>query len=188
MNELNKLLEKAANKDQVAFHRLYQEVSPRLLSLSLRLMNYDHEAAEEVLQEAFIKIWNKADKFDTAKGSAMSWMGTVVRNQSFDRLRSYKSRPELVEEGDFETLDYAAKGPQPELQNFHRQQLAMFKEMLDKLPAQQKECVTQSLIHGYSHAEIAEHMDVPLGTIKSWLRRNLAEFQDVMADRDSFGF
>ena len=188
MNNLNTLLTKAAKNDQSAFQALYKEASPKLLSLSLRLMNYDKEAAEEVLQEAFIKIWNNAAKFDTEKGVAMAWMSTIVRNQSFDRLRSYKSRPDLVEEGDFETLEYAANELQPEKQNFYKQQLAVFKDMLDQLPTEQQEVVSQSLIEGYSHSEIAENMQLPLGTVKSWLRRNLADFQKVMADKDAFGF
>ncbi len=188
MNNLNKLLAKAAKNDQSAFQALYKEASPKLLSLSLRLMNYDNEAAEEVLQEAFIKIWNNAAKFDTEKGAAMAWMGTIVRNQSFDRLRSYKSRPELVEEGDFETVEYTASEPQPEQQNFYKEQLAVFKAVLDQLPTQQKQVVTQSLIEGYSHSEISENMQLPLGTVKSWLRRNLDEIQKLMADKEAFGF
>ncbi|MGK0271115.1 MAG: RNA polymerase sigma-70 factor (ECF subfamily) [Cocleimonas sp.] len=188
MNNLNTLLAKAAKKDQSAFQALYKDASPKLFALSLRLVNYDKETAEEILQEAFIKIWNKADKFDTDKGSAMSWMSTVVRNQAFDRLRSYKSRPQLVEESDYETLDYTANELQPEQQSFQRQQLAVFKEMLDKLPPKQQECVTQSLVQGYSHSEISERMELPLGTVKAWLRRNLKEFQEGMADRNSFGF
>ena len=188
MNHLNALLAKAAKKDQTAFEALYQEASPKLFSLSLRLMNYDNEAAEEVLQEAFIKIWNKADKFNTDKGAAMTWMGTIVRNQSFDRLRSYKSRPELVEEGDYETIHYASSQLQPEQKNFEREQLAVFKKMLDSLPAKQQKCVTLSLIEGYSHSQIAEKLQLPIGTIKSWLRRNLNEFKERMADKESFGF
>ena len=188
MNNLNALLAKAAKNDDAAFQALYKEASPKLLSLSLRLMNYDKEAAEEVVQEAFIKIWNKAEKFDAEKGAAMSWMGTIVRNQSFDRLRSYKSRPELVEEGDFETIEYAANGLQPEQQNFYKEQLTVFKKMLDKLPSEQQAVVSQSLIEGYSHSEIAESLQLPLGTVKSWLRRNLNDFQKVMADKDAFGF
>lgn len=187
MTNYNQLLNQVANKDQAALQTLYKEVSPRLFSLALRSMNYDNEAAEDVLQEAFIKIWNKADKFDSGKGPSMAWMGRIVRNQAFDRLRSYKSRPDLVEEGDYETLDYSAKELQPEQLSYQNQQLAVFKKMLDKLPLKQQECVTQSLIQGYSHSQIAERMQLPIGTVKSWLRRNLKEFQDGMADRDSFG-
>ena len=188
MNPLNTLLIKAAKQDQAAFQKLYTEVSPKLFSLCLRLVNYDNETAEEILQEAFIKIWNKADKFDAEKGNAMAWMGTIVRNQTFDRLRSYKSRHELVEEAEYETIEYAANELQPEQKLLYRQQISTFKYLLDDLPANQRECITHSLVYGRSHSQIAEEMDVPLGTVKAWLRRNIRVIQDVMSDTNAYGF
>ena len=188
MNPINTLLVKTANNDQVAFEQLYKEASPKLFSLCLRLVNYDNETAEEILQEAFIKIWNKAANYDAEKGSAMAWMGTVVRNQAFDRLRSYKSRPELVQEADYESLEYAAKELQPEQQNLYAQQIEVFKQMLENLPENQRECITHSVVYGRSHAEIAETMQVPLGTVKAWLRRNMSVIQEAMSDTTSYGF
>ena len=187
MNPLNTLLVKASNNNQAAFQQLYKESSPKLFALCLRLVNYDNETAEEILQEAFIKIWNKADKFDSEKGNAMAWMGTIVRNQTFDRLRSYKSRPELVEEADYETIEYTASGLQPEQKQLYTQQIAMFKQMLDDLPVNQRECVTHSVVYGRSHSEIAEEMNVPLGTVKAWLRRNMRVIQEVMSDTSAYG-
>lgn len=187
MNPINTLLLKAAKQDQAAFQKLYTEVSPKLFALCLRLVNYDNEAAEEILQEAFIKIWNKADKFDAEKGNAMAWMGTIVRNQTFDRLRSYKSRPELVEETEYETIEYTANELQPEQKLMYRQQIAKFKQTLDILPENQRECITHSLVYGRSHSQIAEEMNVPLGTVKAWLRRNIKVIQDVMSDTNAYG-
>ncbi len=187
MNPINTLLLKAAKQDQAAFHKLYKEVSPKLFALCLRLVNYDNEAAEEILQEAFIKIWNKANKFDAEKGNAMAWMATIVRNQTFDRLRSYKSRPELVEETEYETIEYTANELQPEQKLMYRQQIAKFKQTLDDLPENQRECITHSLVYGRSHSQIAEEMDVPLGTVKAWLRRNIKVIQEVMSDTDAYG-
>jgi len=187
MNPLNILLVKAAQNDQAAFQQLYQEASPKLLALSLRYMNYDNEGAEDVLQEAFIKIWNKADKFDSSKGLAMTWMARVVRNQAFDRLRSYKSRPELVEEADYESIEYRAKDLEPELQNSHTQQISVFNEVMETLPENQRECVTQSLVYGRSHSEIADRMQIPLGTVKAWLRRNLRIIREEMSDTTAYG-
>ncbi|MEB8434209.1 sigma-70 family RNA polymerase sigma factor [Cocleimonas sp. KMM 6892] len=187
MNPLNTLLQKAATQNQAAFQQLYTEVSPKLFALCLRLVNYDNEAAEEILQEAFIKIWNKADKFDVEKGNAMAWMSTIVRNQTFDRLRSYKSRPELVEETEYETIEYTANDLQPEQKLLYRQQIAKFKDMLDELPANQRECITHSIVYGRSHSQIADEMNVPLGTVKAWLRRNIKVIQDVMSDTDAYG-
>lgn len=187
MNPLNTLLKKTASNDQAAFQQLYKETSPKLFSLCLRLVNFDNETAEEILQEAFIKIWEKAEKFDAEKGSALAWMGTIVRNQTFDRLRSYKSRPELVEEGDYETIEYTAKDLQPELQHSHSEQIAAFKAMLEELPENQRECVTHSVVYGRSHSEISELMRVPLGTVKAWLRRNMAMIKEAMSDENDWG-
>jgi len=188
MNNLDTLLIQAAKKDQQAFQKLYQATSSKLFSLCLRLMKYDNEAAEEVLQEAFIKIWNKADKYNPNSGAAMTWMGTIVRNQSFDRLRSYKSRPVLVEEAEFEGVEYTTKDLQPEQQNSQREQLVVFKQILEKFPQQQQEVITQSLVKGYSHSEIAENTQLPLGTIKSWLRRSLKEIKGAMIDKESLSY
>ena len=187
MNTQNELLLQAAQNNQAAFQQLYKETSPKLFSLSLRLVNYDNETAEDILQEAFIKIWNKADKFNAEKGSAMSWMSTVVRNQAFDRLRSYKSRPQLVEELDFETAEYTSQQLQPEQQYSHSEQIAVFKEILENLPENQRECVTHSVVYGRSHSEIAGLMQIPLGTVKAWLRRNMSIIQDTMSDRTAYG-
>jgi len=188
MNNLDKLLIQAAKKDPQAFQTLYETTSPKLFALALHLMKYDNEAAEEVLQEAFIKIWNKADKFNANSGSAVTWMRTIVRNQSFDRLRSYKSRPELVEEAEFEGVEYTSNDLQPEQQNSQQEQLALFKQMLEQFSPQQQEVITQSLIKGYSHSEIAENTQLPLGTIKSWLKRCLTEIREAMADKEYIGF
>lgn len=188
MNTLNILLAKAAKNDQVAFQQLYKEASPKLFALSLRLMNQDHGAAEEVLQEAFIKIWNKADKYEADKGQAMTWMSRVVRNQAFDRLRSYKSRPVLVEELDHDIIENTSKDAEPEQQNSHAEQLLVFKEILESLPKKQRECVTHSLVYGRSHSEIAEEMQIPLGTVKAWLRRNIKIIQETMSDTTAYGY
>ena len=177
MNDLNQLLLKVANKDQAAFAQLYQESAPKLLSLILNLVNQDHARAEDILQDAFIKIWNKADKYQSSKGSAISWMITVVRNQSFDYFRSVKSRPELVEEGDFEGIEYAAQHSNPDTLSIQAEQMAIFKSLLENLPELQQQAITQSLIYGYSHTEIADKLEVPLGTVKAWIRRNLTHFQ-----------
>lgn len=186
MHTLNALLMETAQNNSTAFKQLYTETSPKLFSLCLRLVNYDNETAEDVLQEAYIKIWNKAEKFNAEKGNALSWMGRVVRNQAFDRLRSYKSRPELVEEADFETIEYSSKDEQPEQCYSHFEQVSLFKEMLESLPEKQRECITQSIVYGRSHAEIAVMMQVPLGTVKAWIRRNMRVLQETMLDNAAY--
>ena len=184
---LNKLLVETSNNDNSAFQKLYKKASPKLFSLSLRLMAYDNEAAEEVLQEAFIKIWNKADKYSPDQGLAIAWMGRIVRNQAFDRLRSYKSRPELIQEADYVTIEYMTKDLEPELQNSYTQQISIFKQLLEKLPKKQQECITNSVVYGLSHSEIAKKMKIPLGTVKSCINRNMKDIKDAMSDPRAFG-
>ena len=187
MNNVNELFAKVTKKDARAFEALYKETSPKLHALCLRLLNYDQETAEDVLQEAFVKIWSKADKYNAGKGSAITWMGTVVRNQAFDRLRSYRSRPELTEESEYEGLEYASLDLDLENQRSYAEQLTLFKKLLENLPEIQQQVVTQSLVYGYTHTEISEDLKLPLGTVKAWLRRNVRLFKEHMTDCEKLG-
>lgn len=180
MNSLNQLLIKAAAKDQFAFQKLYEESYPRLFQLSLRYSNYSKETAEEVLQEAFIKIWNKADKFDAEKALAITWMSRIVRNQALDKLRSLKSRPVTEEYGEYEGLEYAAKDLPPEEASIQGQRLSSIKHLLDELPEKQRQCLSLSMIYGYTHDEIAREAQIPLGTVKSHIRRTLNKFRESL--------
>ena len=182
MNTLSELLIKIANnKDQQAFELLYKETSPRLMKLSLRFVNYDQEAAEEVLQEAFIKIWTKADQYKIGQAKAITWMGTIVRNQAFDRLRSHKSRPLLEQPEEFESLEYTAENESQEQTQSHSEKIALFKNILKDLPEIQQKVVEQSVVHGYTNQEISECLRLPLGTVKTWLRRNMAIIKEHMS-------
>lgn len=173
MSDFHSVFADVAKKDPIAFETLYRDTSPKLFALCLHILNYDNETAEEVLQEAYIKIWNKAERYNPKKGSPLAWMSTVARNQAFDRLRSYKYRPQLTQELAYESSEYAS----PDLgfveKKSHAEQITFFKEQLEKLPEIQQQAITQSLIYGYTHDEISKELKVPLGTIKSWLRRNL---------------
>lgn len=177
MNTLNELLLKTAKRDQKAFRELYQQVSPRLFQLSLRYSNYDQAAAEDVLQEAFVKIWNKADTFNADKAAATTWMSHIVRNQALDKLRSYKSRPVLVEHDEYEGVEYASHDLTPDQQGAQTQRLDCLKKMIDALPQKQRQCLTLSMIHGFTHEEIADETQIPLGTVKSHIRRTLEKFR-----------
>ena len=187
MDALNDLLLKTAQKDQAAFAQLYTETAPKLKLMCLFLVNNDNETAEDILQEAFIKIWNKAEKYDASKGMPLTWMRTIVRNQTYDLFRSQKSRPELTEEGDYEGIEYAATDLSLDRENGQHHQLTIFNELLEKLPELHQQVVTQSLVYGYSHSEIAEKLQLPLGTVKAWLRRSLKIFQEKMSAEEAYG-
>ena len=189
MKHLNQLLKQVSDKDHKAFEQLYRESSPKLLALTMRLVNQNQEMAEDILQDAFIKIWNKAEQYDDSNGSAMAWMTRLVRNQAYDTFRSAKaiSRPVLVKEGDFEGLEYTSKDSMPDALLSQSEQLTIFKSLLENLPEVQKNAVMQSLVYGYSHPEIAERLGVPLGTVKAWLRRNMMLFQKHLSKQACLG-
>ena len=106
------LLQKTAQGDQLAFKKLYEETSPKLMSLCLRLMRTE-ALAEDVLQEGFIKVWQKADTFTPGKGKALTWMSTVIRNKGLDKLRSLKTKAAETEI-QYEGLEFSSPDLQPD--------------------------------------------------------------------------
>ena len=171
MNDLNQLLELTAHKDQAAFKRLYDQTSPRLFSIAKRIMERE-SLAEEVLQEAYIKIWDKAERYNSSKGHALAWMTVITRNTALDTLKSLSVRPEEVETV-YEGSPYVASdiNLSPENRIDYLKQLKQTDERLNALQAEQKQCIIFSHFYGYSHQELSEILEKPLGTIKSWIRR-----------------
>jgi len=172
------LLKKTAQGDQLAFKQLYEQASPRLMSLSLRLMKTE-ALAEDVLQEGFIKIWDKADTYTSSKGKAITWMSTIVRNKGLDKLRSLKTKPTETEI-EYEGVEFASSELKPDdLQNMS-QDIQSLMACMDKLKPDQKECILLSYYYGHTNQELADKLDKPLGTIKAWIRRGLEDLRPCM--------
>jgi len=171
MKDLNQLLKLSAEKDQVAFKRLYEQTSPKLYSLALLFMGRP-SLAEEVLQESYIKIWNKADRYDPSKANALTWMSVVTRNTSLDTKRSFSRKPEEVE-STYEGEDFVAGDINLGLDTsieFEEKMKGMDRR-LNKLNPEQRKCIIFSYFYGYTHQELSDMMGKPLGTIKSWIKR-----------------
>jgi len=170
------LLLATAAGDRRAFERLYRIAAPRLLAVALRLLN-DQGAAEDVLQECFVIVWQRADTFRPDRASAMTWMHAIVRHRSLDRLRS---RPrETAFDDDAEGNDRIASlpdgRPDPEQRLADAQGEGRAARMLERLPGHYRQALTLAYRAGLSHSEIATQLGVPLGTAKSWVRRGLEE-------------
>lgn len=162
--------------DRAAFARLYRATAPRLLSVALRLLT-DRATAEDVLQECFVIVWQRADTFAPERASAMTWMHAIVRHRCLDRLRS---RPrETTYDGTEERMDPIANlpdgRPDPEQSLAEAQGEGRAARMLERLPGHYRQALTLAYRTGLSHSEIATHLGVPLGTAKSWVRRGLEE-------------
>ena len=172
------LLQKCAGRDQLAFKKLYEEASPKLLSLCLRLLQ-DRQLAEDVLQEGFIKIWDKADTYTPGKGKAMTWMATVVRNKALDKLRSLKTKAAETEV-QYEGLEFASVDLEPESLETLSQDMQGLMECLKSLKPAQRECILLSYYYGHTHQELSDKLGKPLGTIKAWIRRGLEDLRPCL--------
>lgn len=170
------LLVAIAAGDRRAFRRLYDATSPYLLAILIRRMGR-REAAEDVLQDCYVKIWQSAASFDRARGPAMAWLATVVRNKAIDAMRA--RRPE--ESGiDVET-ELALRpdpGADPSRDAEAADDLARLQRALSGLPLPMQQSVLLTHHSGYTQQECARLMRAPLGTVKSWVRRGLEQLRN----------
>lgn len=162
------LLQKVANGDLAAFRSLYDDVGSVVLAISRRILR-DSQAAEDAAQEAFVRIWRSAGKFDPARGTALSWIGTIARNAALDQLPR-NAPAEMLEVAD--TIEFASVAVEPPD--------ARLGQCLGQLPRDHAIAIVTMYTYGLSHSELAEKLGVPLGTAKSWVRRGMAKLQETM--------
>src|SRR3954467_6598111 len=169
--QLSDLLARCALRDQRAFAALYKFSSAKLFAVAVRITRR-RDWAEEVLQEAFVNIWNHADRYNPTKSAPMTWMTAIVRNRALDWLR----RPREVEfdEG-HEELMASIPDETPGPEELLRKSLEAGKvaECLKALSVEQQRSITLAFFYGMSHTELAEQLHKPLGTVKTWVRRGL---------------
>lgn len=183
--ELAALMARAALGERAAFARLYELTAPQLFAIVLRIQR-DRALAEELLQEVYVNAWRAMGSFDAAQAQPMTWLGSIARNRAIDSLRRAQAQPRttpLAEPGDDgeppePTLADDAPGP---LQLLARASEAReLQRCMQGLSAQQRQSVALAFYDGLSHAEVAEHLREPLGTVKSWVRRALASLKGCL--------
>lgn len=170
------LIARCALRDRAAFERLYARTSAKLFGVTLRILK-DRGDAEEALQEAYIKIWQRADRFRPGPYSPISWLVAVARNQALDRLRGRKPAPAGVEEA-FEVADPA---PDPEAAASGRAERGRIEKCLDRLEADRAEAVRGAYLDGLAYEELAARHGVPLNTMRTWLRRSLIKLKECLS-------
>lgn len=172
----NGLLDRlAATQDQQAFAELFEYFAPRLKSVLLR-SGTDHQTAEELAQEAMLSVWRKSYLFDPAKASASTWIFTIARNLRIDRFRRER-RPEL-DPNDPSLVPEAESPAEEQLDAQYRGK--RIRECLDELPLEQQEVVRLSFNEGLTHQEIADRLELPLGTVKSRIRLSFAKLRPIL--------
>lgn len=166
--ELVNLVRSTARGDQIAFKELYSETSPRLFSLCLRMLK-DREWAEEVLQEAFVKVWHYASEYHEDRGCVTTWLTSIVRYRALDHLRAHKATESL----DNQLTEQVSSEADPLQWLTRGDEINALELCLDQLTDQQKQLIVMSFIEGLTHQELMQRIPTPLGTIKSWIRRGL---------------
>jgi RNA polymerase sigma-70 factor (ECF subfamily) len=146
------------------------------MAVALRITRR-RELAEEVLHDAFVQIWRRAATFDAALGSARGWIYTVVRHRALNAVRS-SARIVAADEGALVALADAQAGWRAGEREIDAGALA---ECLGRLDDQKRTCVMLAFVDGYTHEELAQHLDAPLGTVKSWIRRALLALRECLA-------
>jgi RNA polymerase sigma-70 factor (ECF subfamily) len=175
--DLAPLVQRTALGDQRAFEQLYRHTSPSLYGVALALMRR-RDLAEEVLQEAYVKVWHGADSYRSERGTVSTWMGTIVRRCAIDRLRRQKSRGLEQPGEEWELLEDDGPGPlERMLEDADARRLA---KCLEHLDPRQRETVRLAFFHGLTHSELAEHLATPLGTVKAWIRRSLDKLRGCL--------
>lgn len=162
-------------RDRAAFSDLYGATSAKLFGVALRVLK-DRGAAEEVLQEVFVKVWTHADRYRVTGHSPMTWLITIARNAAIDRLRRAGPQTEDVAE-----IALPASGPTPEQATIAAAEARRIVTCLDELDAGHAAAVRGVYLEGRSYRELAERQGVPLNTMKTWLRRSLLSLRECLA-------
>jgi len=176
-NELDDLLRRCARQDASALQALYAHAAPRLLAVLVRMLG-TRAAAEDALQDAFIRIWQQAGQFDRIKGRAMAWMVAIARNRAIDlqRARHPTVLLDAAELAAAEQLRVEGPAENVEFDAAH----AALRRCLELLGGAQRQCLLLAYQRGLTQERIALAIGQPLGTVKSWVRRGLQSLRACM--------
>ena len=166
-----------ARRDRAAFATLFEHFAPRVKSYMLKL-GATPAAAEELAQEALLAVWRKADSFDPSRAGAAAWIFTIARNLRIDAVR----RDRIFRVLDGEPKEEASGEPGPEAQLAGNQQSAAIRRAMTTLPREQVEVIRLSFFEDKAHGEIADTLQLPLGTVKSRLRLAMTRLKAILGD------
>ncbi|MFN7935071.1 MAG: sigma-70 family RNA polymerase sigma factor [Bryobacteraceae bacterium] len=172
------LLEKAAAGDQQAFASLYDETSSLVYSLSMRMLA-NVEDAEEVTLDVYNQAWRSAKAFDSARGTVTAWLMTMTRTRALDKIRARASRQKNVDPMPVH-FDAPSTDDSPEDQSATSEQRRIVMAALVQLPAEQRRALELAYFHGMSHAELAQALGEPLGTVKTRIRLGMIKLRELL--------
>lgn len=167
-----------ARQDHAALRQVYEMTSAKLFGICLRISN-DRGAAEDILQDVYIKVWNRAGRFDADRASPITWLCAIARNTAIDWQRASGRVATVPEEAAYAIGDDALRADQWIEQD---QQSARIHHCIGELEDRQGEAIRAAFFDGSTYADLAVRMGVPLGTMKSWVRRGLQRLKGCVDD------
>ena len=174
--ELEALIAACARRDSAALRRLYTLASPKLFGCMVRILRR-RALAEEALQDVFVAVWQRAAQYDASRGRPWAWLISIARYRAIDVLRN--ERVELYREAELEDIPELAVSPDTGSAGT-RWTAAALARCLGLLSIEQRRGIELAFINGRSHAQIAQTIGQPLGTVKSWIRRGLKSLRDCL--------
>jgi RNA polymerase sigma-70 factor (ECF subfamily) len=175
--DLAEALRRCAAGDRAALRAIYDAEASRMLGVAMQLLRR-RSLAEDAVQDAFMQAWQKAASFDPSRGNARTWLYAILRHRALNMLRS-ETRVELVD--DFEPMGLESDDENAESVVLRLSDADTLKRCLDRLDPLRRKAIVLAYVHGLSHGELAGRFGVPLGTMKSWIRRSLIFLKECMA-------
>jgi RNA polymerase sigma-70 factor, ECF subfamily len=175
------LLSRIAGRDAAALGELYDRHSRLLFSLILRVV-VDRGDSEDVLQEVFMRVWDRADSYTAALGTPSAWLVRIARNRAIDRLRSRRVRAHVAESVEDAPIavDLTATA-NPELLASTAEHRRAIVAALNQLPAEQRSLIDAAYFEGYTQSELADRFKLPLGTVKTRIRTAMQALRQALA-------
>jgi RNA polymerase sigma factor (sigma-70 family) len=182
--QLRAWLERAARRDAAAFQSLYEATASNLFGFALRILK-KRELAEEALQDSFVAIWINAQSYQSHMSAPMTWMTAIVRNKALDVLRRIGDAEVEADQFSMEVIN-ALQDPQAtpiEMLQMSSEAKALA-YCMSMLEAMQRQVVGLAYYQDMSHSEVAQHLDLPIGTVKTWVRRSLERLKKCLTKQE----
>ena len=177
------LFRRIAEGDTAALGEFYDGHGAKLFALAFRILN-DHKEAEDVVQEVFLQVWEKAGTLDPRRGHPLAWVTTSTRNKSIDRLRSAQRRARLVEEAGAElTIEWGDPQTAAKSAIMPGDEADLVRDALARLQAEQRQAIEMAFFGGLTQTEIAAKLNEPLGTVKARIRRGMLKLREELEPR-----
>ena len=177
------LLARITKRERAAFEQLYTRYSNILYATAMKFLKEDADA-QDVVQDVFIQIWDKAKLYDPAKGKPLTWALTMTRNRSIDRIRAIQRRTRLRDDFEKETVADESAGIREALSGVDAsERTQILRDAVGRLSPEQRKVIDLAFFGGLTQSEIANRLGEPLGTVKARARRGLMKLKELLGEK-----